>query len=125
MIVERVKYGSRGQGSLIRYKDSQHWVSCYRVGGVEHRETTETPNIKKARAWHKNKLDEIASERQGHAAVTVPAMKRTTINELLDALFASPSFQGLKSADTVRAHAVAVREHFGTFRAVDVTAEAI
>ena len=53
-IIERIRYGSRGQGSLIRYKDSSRWVSCYYHDGVEHRESTETSDLKKARAWHKS-----------------------------------------------------------------------
>jgi integrase len=124
MIVERVRYGSRGQGSLIKYAQSPFWTSCYYVNGKEHRESTECLDLKKAKSWHRKKLDQIASHRQGHAPVVTPIMKQVTVNELLDDLFGSPEFTALKGADTAKYHAVAVREHLGTSPAVAVTAEA-
>jgi integrase len=124
MIVERVRYGSRGQGTLIRYDDSPNWFSCYYANGKEHRESTGHPDLKKARAWHRKKLYEIASERQGYAPVVTPSMKSVTIDELLDNLFASPEFRALKGADTAKYHAVAVRTHFGSWRALNLTGEA-
>lgn len=51
-------------------------------------------------------------------------MKHVTVNELLDALFASPEFKALKGADAAVSHAVAVRQHFGGWKAVAVTSEA-
>ncbi len=124
MIIERRRFGARGQGALLRYSDSLNWISCYYLNGQEHRQSTGYADEKKARAWHKKKLDEIASARQGHAPVVTPAMQAVTVNALLDELFGSPEFKALKSADSCKSHAVAVRAHFGTWRAVNVTAEA-
>ena len=120
-IVERIRYGSRGQGSLIRYKDSSRWVSCYYHDGVEHRESTETSDLKKARAWHKSKLDEIAAGRQGLVKVSLPAAKRITVAQLLDDLKTDITLRELKSAYKLQSHMRQIREHFGTMRAVAVT----
>jgi len=122
--MKRIKFGGRGQGSLGKYPDSPFYISCYYVNGREHRESTGHTNEKKARAWHKKKLDGIASERQGHAPVVTPAMQAVTVNGLLDELFRSPEFKALKSADSCQSHGVAVRAQFGSWRAVHVTAEA-
>jgi integrase len=123
-IVERIRYGSRGQGSLIKYAGVAMWMSCYYLRGVEHRESTKHADLKKARAWHRQKLEQIASERQGHAPVVTPSMKQVTVNALLDELAGSPEFTALKSAASCMSHAAAIRAHFGTWRAVHVTAEA-
>jgi integrase len=124
MIVERQKFGSRGQGALVKYAASPNWFSVYYADGREHAESTRTADLKKARAWHRKKLDELASARQGHAPVVTPAMRAVTVSELIDEVFGSPEFKALKSADTVKYHAVAVRAQFGSWRAVNVTAEA-
>jgi len=124
MIVERKRYGSRGQGSLIRYDDSPFWTSAFYANGREHRQSTGCTDEKKARAWHRQKLDQISSARQGHAPVVTPAMQAVTVNALLDELFGSPEFKALKSAETCKSHATALRAHFGSRRVVNVTAEA-
>ena len=124
-IIERIRYGSRGQGSLIKYEDSSRWVSCYYVNGVEHRESAETSDFKKARAWHKSKLDEIAAGRQGLVKVRLPAAKRITVGQLLDDLKTDIALRELKSAYKLQSHMRQVREHFGTMRAVAVTGSVV
>jgi hypothetical protein len=124
MIVQRVRYGSRGQGSLVRHDDSPNWFSCYYVHGKEHRESTGTPDLKKARSWHKAKLDEIGAGRRGLTLVTTPASKRVTVGELLDALEADYRLRGVKSSAQIKSHLKPVSAHFGDWRAVDITAEA-
>ena len=124
-IIERIRYGSRGQGSLIKYEDSSRWVSCYYVNGVEHRESTETSDFKKARAWHKSKLDEIAAGRQGLVKVSLPAAKRITVGQLLDDLKTDIALRELKSGYKLQSHMRQVREYFGPMRAVAVTSAVV
>jgi hypothetical protein len=50
-VTERVRYGSRGQGSLIRYEGVANWFSCYCAHGKEVRESTETDDLKAARRF--------------------------------------------------------------------------
>lgn len=118
--------GGRGRGRLVKFAGSVNWISCYYASdGKEHRESTRTSDEKVALRIHKAKLDQIASERQGHGPLLLPAQKRVTVNELLDALEADQSLRGLKSAGKAAAHAKPIRSAFGTWRAVDVTAEAV
>ena len=125
MIVERKRYGSRGQGSLIRYDDSPNWVSCYYVRGKEYRESTGSADLKTARRFHKQKLDEIALDRQGTKRVITPMAARVTVNQLLDDLKADIELRELKSSYKLRSHTKAVREYFGGLRALDVTSATI
>jgi hypothetical protein len=50
--LERISMGRRGQGVLVRFEGSANWVSCYCVRGKEHRESTGTADLKKARKFH-------------------------------------------------------------------------
>src|SRR5262245_28031139 len=81
--IECVKFGSHGQGSLRKFADSEHWISCYHVNGREHRESTGTPDLKIARRFHKQKLDEIAAHRQGLRKFIAPVHQRVTVADLL------------------------------------------
>jgi integrase len=125
MIVERVRYGSRGQGSLIKYDASPYWFSCYYADGTEHRESTGCTDLKKAKTRHRRKLDELGSHRQGHAPVVTPAARRVTVAELLDAFEADLQLRELKSVRKVRSHAKPIRDYFGAMRAVAVTAAVV
>jgi integrase len=122
---QRIKYGSRGQGSLVKFEGVAPWMSCWYVNGVEVRESTKETDFKRARAWHKNKLDEIASQRQGHTTVLLPRVKRTTVQTLLDAYLADVRLRELKSVGHIEDHARPVSAHFGSMRACDVTAKTV
>lgn len=124
-VIERVLYGSRGQGSLIRYAGVENWYSAYYAHGKEVRESTETPVLKIARRVHRQRLDEVAADRQGLKKFIPPAIARVTINELLDELEADFSLRGVRSLRQSRAHMAPVRAAFGTWRAAEVTAGSI
>src|SRR5262245_15300300 len=125
MITERQRYGSRGQGSLIKYDDSPNWFSCYYVRGTEHRESTGTPDLKLARRFHRRKLDEVAGDRQGLKKYLAPMAQRVQLGELLDTLEADYRLRSVKSSAQVQSHLKPIRAHFGDWRAVDITAEAV
>lgn len=123
--VERVRYGARGQGALVRFVGSSNWVSVYCVRGKEHRESTKTSDLKKAKRFHRQKLDEIAADRQGLRRFMAPVAQRVRVDEMLDALEADYRLRRVRSAASTAAHMKPVRERFGDWRAVDLTAEAV
>ena len=65
-IVERVRMGSRGAGSLFKQAGSLNWFSSFSRHGVEHVESCGTADLKAAKKIHKGRLDKLASERHGH-----------------------------------------------------------
>src|SRR5438093_863368 len=124
-LVERVRFGSRGQGSLILLEGSRNWISCYFAHGKEHRESTGTDDLKKAKRFHKQKLDEIGADRQGLRKFLGPVAQRVRIGELLDELEADYRLRKIKSWASFQSHVKPIREHFGLWLAVEITADAI
>ncbi len=55
--LERIAYGSHGQGALVKFDDGPNWISYFNVHGKEHRQSTGTSNFKQARKKHKENLD--------------------------------------------------------------------
>jgi integrase len=125
MINERVKIGGRGQGSLVKYDNSPHWVSCFYVHGTEHRVSTGTPDLKVAKRVHKAKLDEVSADRQGLRPFVAPTQARATVAELLVEWEKDVKLRGLKSSYKAIAHSKPIRAYFGSWKAIDVTAEAV
>ena len=80
-------------------------------------ESTHTSELKAARRVHKHRLDQLASERQGHETFLTPADKRITVRMLLDALEAELTLRQVKSLPQCRSHLKPVRAHFGLWRA--------
>jgi integrase len=122
---ERIRMGGRGQGSLAKFEGSPNWVFCHRVHGREHRESSGTPDLKAARRFAKQKLDEAAADRQGFRAYLAPAARRVTVDELLDDLAADYRLRQIRSWKSFGAHLKPLRAHFGAWRAAAVTAEAV
>src|SRR5207245_4486638 len=58
-IIERKRYGSRGEGSLVRYDGVENWYSVYCAHGKEIRQTTGTADFKAAKKFHKGVLDAL------------------------------------------------------------------
>jgi integrase len=123
--LERVRLGGRGQGTLARFEGSPNWVFCHYVHGTERRESTGTSDFKLARRVAKQKLDEVAADRQGLKPYLVPATRRVRIDELLDALEADARLRQIRSWASFRSHLKPVRAHFGGWCAPDVTAAAV
>jgi integrase len=124
-LIERVKFGGHGQGSLAKYDDGPNWISIYCTRGREHRESTGTPDLKLARRFHKQRLDELAVDRQGLRKFIAPMAQRVTITELLDDYAADIRLREAKSLEKMLAHMKPVRAYFGPMRAMDVTADMV
>ncbi len=124
-VVERVAYGERGQGSLIRYEGVATWFSVYCQRGAERRRTTGETEFKAARKAHRGFLDALAAERQGHTAMPAPLAARTTVSVLLDELEADFRLRGLRWLKQARYHAAPIRARFGDVRASKLTAAGV
>ena len=123
-IVERVRFGSRGQGTLIRLEGSANWFSCYCVRGKEHRESTGAFDLKVAKRVHRQLLDKIGADRQGLKRFVTPVDRRLRIGEILDWLVADYKLRD-KASPQFRSHLKPIRQHFGGWMVIDLMAEAI
>ena len=96
-VKERVRYGSRGQGCLIRYAGVENWYSVYCARGREVRQSTGTPDLKAARKFHRGLLDALAADRQGLRKFVTPTEARITVKDLISALEADFRLRGVRS----------------------------
>ena len=64
-VIEKVTVGKRGDGSLMRVEGQPNWFSLICVRGKQHEISTGTPDLKLAKRFHRQKLDELAADRQG------------------------------------------------------------
>ena len=124
-ITERVAYGKRGEGCLVRYTGVATWFSVYCQRGKERRRTTGKTDLKVAKKVHKGYLDALAAERQGHPALPTPLAARVTVGELLDQPEADFRLRGVKWWAQAKYHAAVVRTWFGDMRASTLTAAEI
>src|SRR5438067_2411383 len=97
---------------------------CYSLRGKQFRQSTGKTEPKKAFKFLQNKLREIAADQIGARNFVSPKQEKVTVNQLLDALTADYKLRG-KQTRQFDAHLKPVRAHFGEWRAVEVTAEAI
>jgi integrase len=121
---ERVRY-PRGQGGLLKRPGLANWYSYIFVDGQEVIESTNTDDPRKARAFHRQRVDELALHRQGRQKFVGPAIKRLTVNEFLDALTTAYETRRIKSLDKTLSHLKPIRKHFGRMPAVSVHEEDI
>ena len=119
--VERVKYGERGQGSLIRRQGSMVWLFAYCAQGREHEESTKTTDLKAAKRWAKDKVQKLGKASQEGRRVLSPLAQRVTVGELLEALLADYRIRNVKGLAPVLSHVKPVIERFGDIRAKDLT----
>lgn len=116
---------SRGDGRVFLRKRSPFWWLSYCRNGKEVRESTEIPatekNRKKAESRLKHRLGEIWAERHGDPAFIEPAQRRTSVDELLDALEQDYKARD-KASPQFKSHLKRIREAFGSWRAVNLAA---
>lgn len=122
---EKPKKNDKRDRGLYKPPGSRFW--WYAVGrhGEMIRESTKTESKDEARRIRKAKLDEIAADRAGIKKFIPPVAQRVTVGELLDALEADYRLRNLRSLRNLLSHIKPVRAHFGDWRAVAVTPEAI
>lgn len=116
----------RGKGTLLRYaKGSPNWFFAYYQNGKEHRVSTGTDDLKAAKRFAKQRLDEVVGDRQGLKQLATPAAQRATVQQLLDAYLNDVRLRELKSVGHIIDHARPVANHFGPLRACDVSAKTV
>jgi hypothetical protein len=85
-VIEKVKVGKRGDGTLIRVEGQPNWYSVICVRGKQHEISTGTPDLKLSKRFHRQKLDELAADRQGLKQFTTPQHRQLQFGSLLDDL---------------------------------------
>jgi integrase len=124
-VIERVKVGKRGDGTLIRVEAQANWYSVICVRGRQHEISAGTPDLKLAKRFHRQKLDELAADRQGLKQFTTPQHRQLQLGSLLDDLVSDYRVRRVKSLGSVLSHLKPLREHFGDWRAMDISFRAI
>jgi integrase len=127
---------NRGQGRVFQRKGSSFFWIAYYAHGKEQREVakhvrtgdkidlTAKNGEHEAERFLKHRLGEIAAEQHGGRAFVGPQQERVTVNDLLDGLERD---YDLRDKLTVKVESVLkpLRKRFGTWRAVDLTSDAI
>jgi integrase len=121
---ERLRIRKYGDGRIFDRKGSPYLWIAYFLRGKEYRESTGTSDPEAAAKFLRRRLKEVGADQIGKATFVGPQQERIKINELLDALEADLRLRDKVSAQ-VRSQLKRVRESFGAWRAVEVTAEAV
>ena len=124
-VIERVTVGKRGDGTLIRVEGQANWYSVLCVRGKQHEISTGTQDLKLAKRVHRQKLDELAADRQGLRQFITPQHRQVQFRSLLDDLLSDYRVRRVKSFGSVLSHLKPLREHFGDWRALEITFRAI
>jgi integrase len=124
-VIEKLTVGKRGDGTLIRVEGQVNWYSVLCVRGKQHEISTGTPDLKLAKRVHRQKLDELAADRQGLRQFTTPQHRQLQFGSLLDDLVSDYRVRRVKSFGSVLSHLKPLRGHFGDWRAMDITFRAI
>jgi integrase len=115
---------ARGDGRIFTRNGSAYLWCAYYLRGKEYRESTGTASPDKAAKFLKHRLKEVGADQIGKANFVGPQQERIKVSALLDALEADYRLRGKDSAQ-FRAHLKHIREYFGAWRAVEMTAEAV
>lgn len=113
----------RGDGRVYLRKGSPFYWCEYWLRGKQYRESTEQTNEDKAKKVLRNKIREVDADRIGAKTFVSPKQERATIDDLLDSLECDYKLRG-KWNTKVNSNVKPLREHFGNWRAVDVTSDA-
>jgi hypothetical protein len=95
------------------------------VRGKQHEISTGTSDLKLAKRFHRQKLDEPATDRQGLKQFTTPAQARLQFGSLSDDLVSDYRVRRVKSIGSALSHIKPVRDHFGDWRALGINFRAI
>jgi len=124
-VIEKVRVGTRGDGTLIRVEGQPNWFSLICVRGKQHEISTGTPDLKLAKRFDRQKLDELAADRQGLKQFTTPQHRQLQFGSLLDDLVSDYRVRRVKSLGSALSHIKPVRDQFGDWRALDINFRAI
>ena len=115
---------TRGTGRIFSRKGSAALWCAYYLRGKEYRESTGQSDPAKAEKYLKHRLKEVGADQIGAKPFIGPRQERMKISELLNALEADYKLRG-KESPQFRAHLKHIREYFGAWRSIEVTAESV
>jgi hypothetical protein len=111
----------RGRGRLYHQQGSALWWMAFYKRGKQIRMSTGETDEKKAERALKLKLQERDAELGGGRKMITPQQQRLTVNELLDNLESDYRLRDIYSPQ-FKSHLSHIRNHFGDWWAVEVTA---
>jgi integrase len=125
----------RGTGRIFSRNGSSFWWVSYYAHSKEQREVARHPrtgekldatedNRQLAERFLKRRLGEVTAEKHGGPSFVGPTQQRLTVSELLDGLKADFELRN-KWNERTESTVKKVREQFGTWRAVEITSEAV
>jgi integrase len=119
-----MKIRTRGDGRIFARKGTAYLWCAYFLRGKEYRESTGTPEWQAAEKFLKRRLKEVGADQIGKGAFVGPQQERIKVGKLLDALEADYGLRG-KDGPQFRSHLKHIRDHFGAWRAMEVSPEAV
>jgi hypothetical protein len=114
----------KGDGRIYLRKRSPFYWCEYWLRGKQYRESTEQTEEQQAKKFLRNKLKEVHADQIGAKPFISPQQQRVTVDGLLDSLESDYKLRRKWSA-AVNSHTKPLRDHFGNWRAVDVTSDAV
>ncbi len=114
----------RGEGRIYPRAGTAFLWCAYYLRGKQYRQSTGETDEKKAQKFLNRKLKEVHADQIGARPFVGPKQERITVSELLDALQADYTLRG-KDSRQFKTHLKHIRQHFGDWRALEVTAEAV
>jgi integrase len=115
---------TRGDGRIFPRKDTKILWCAYCLRGKEFRESTGTSDPAKAAKFLKRRLKEVGADQIGKAPFVGPQQERMKVEKILEALEEDYKLRG-KDNPQFRSHLKHIRDYFGAWRAVEVSAEAV
>lgn len=114
----------RGDGRIYQRQGSPFWWCAYYLHGKQYRESTGETNEGRAQKVLRSKLKEIHADQVGAKTFLGPQQQRVRVEGLLDNLECDYKLRE-KWDPKVNSNMKPLRKHFGYWRAVDVSSDAV
>ncbi len=115
---------NRGNGRIFKRKQSVLYWCAYYLRGEEYRESTGTSDPSQATRFLKRRIREVGADQIGASTFMGPQQERMKVSSLLDALEEDYKLRN-KVSPQFKTHLKQIRLQFDSWRAADVTAEAV
>ena len=114
----KVRKSLRGMGRIFR-RGPIYWIAYYHRGN-EYRESSRSENEAQARKLLKKRIGEVAT-----GQLIGPSEERVSFDDLAKMLVIDYEINGKRSVESARLSIRHLREFFGLYRAIDITADRI
>lgn len=119
-----MKVRTRGSGRIFPRKGSAFLWCAYYLHGKEFRESTGETDPLRAQKFLNHRIKEVGADQIGKAPFIGPQQEHMKVSKLLDALEADFKLRE-KNSPQFRSHLKHIREYFGGWHVLEVTAEAV